>query len=81
MPTKKEHRARSGDAAKAAPESDAELIALAEVARQLGYPRYAAAFDDVIAGKIPARRVRGRWYVTAPDLAVLHAQRKRSVTR
>jgi hypothetical protein len=81
MPTKKEHHAKSGGAVKSATEADAELIALAEVARQLGYPRYAAAFDDVIAGKIPARRVRGRWYVTASDLAVLHANRNRSVTR
>jgi hypothetical protein len=36
MPTKKEHHVKSSDAAQSPPEPDADLVALAEVARQLG---------------------------------------------
>ncbi|MDF1502304.1 hypothetical protein [Roseisolibacter sp. H3M3-2] len=48
-------------------DQDGPMMTLIEFARAWGYRTYAEALNALIAGEIPARRIRGRWYVTRTD--------------
>lgn len=46
---------------------DSSMMTLIEFAQAWGYRSYAEALNALIAGEIPARRIRGRWYVERAD--------------
>ena len=51
------------------------MVPLVVGARELGFANYAAALNAVISGRLPAERLRGRWYIARRDLDRLVAER------